>query len=415
MEQARGDSIGRSSGGTIITLSLLALLAGQITAILADRLNNIALIELLSEHTDRFAQTRSAFELSKLALAMTLPALVLGPLAGAYVDRVSRKRVLVASDVVRGLAALAIALLQPALPFWTVYGMVAVLYIGGLFFVPARCAIVPEIVARANLLKANSMLTIGATVATVVGFGVGGIVVTRAGWRTALVADAASYFVSAAAFALLPASQRSAGPKRDLPYVRAIASAVREVRRLAGARMGVVVPPLVVAAGTATYVLGVAMVEKRLEHGTMAIGFLTSLAGVGMAAGSYLTAKFLKGPRRERVTLGAAFVAIASLAGVALTGHVVVVGAAILIAGIAAGPVFVASETAIQEEATRNRQATTFAVRDSLMRLASAGAAVLGPAVATLVGLGPALPILLAALLLATAASPILTRTRKIS
>lgn len=410
MEQARGDGVGRSDGGTILTFSLIALLAGQVTAILADRLNNIALIGLLSEHTDRFAQAGSTFELSKLALAMTLPALILGPLAGAYVDRSSRRRVLVASDVVRGAAALAIPLLQPALPFWTVYGMVALLYIGGLFFVPARCAIVPEIVARPNLLRANSLITLGSTLATIAGFSLGGILVTRAGWRTALVADAACYFLSASALAMLPASPAAPGEKRGPAYFSAIAGAVREVRRLAGARMGIVIPPLIVAAGSATYVLGVAMIEKRFEHGTMAIGFLTSLAGVGMAAGGYLTATFLKGPSRERVMLGAALIAIASLAAVAFTGQVIVVAAGILIAGFAAGPVFVVSETAIQEEATHRRQGTTFAVRDALMRLASAGAAVVAPLVGALVGLRPALPIVLAALLVTVALSAALTR-----
>ena len=143
----------------LFTISFSALLAGLVMSIFADRLNNIALIELLSEETGRFADTGSTFELSKLALAITVPAILLGPYAGALIDRMDKKRVLIISDVVRGLAAAAIPFLRPHLPLWTVYGAVAVLYLSSLFFMPARCAIVPEIVPRGGLLKGNSMLT----------------------------------------------------------------------------------------------------------------------------------------------------------------------------------------------------------------------------------------------------------------
>ncbi|MFC1800409.1 MFS transporter, partial [Candidatus Eisenbacteria bacterium] len=146
---------------SLFTISFTALLAGQIVSILGDRLNNIAMIELIATETGRFAEAGSTFELSKLALAMTLPALAFGPFVGAYVDRVSRKRVLILTDIIRGLAVLAIPFMRPALPLWTVYGMVAVLYLANLFFLPARCAIVTEIVSREKLIRANSLLSLG--------------------------------------------------------------------------------------------------------------------------------------------------------------------------------------------------------------------------------------------------------------
>lgn len=395
---------GAANPGTserLFSLSFTAVLVGQITAILADRLNNIALIELLSIETGRFAETRSAFELSKLALAMTLPAVLLGPLAGAYVDRVRRRRVLIVSDVVRGFVALAIPFLRPALPMWTVYGAVALLYLSGLFFIPARCAVVPEIVSRARLLKANSMLTLGATVATIVGFGAGGLVVMQAGWKAALVIDAVCYFLSAAAFALLKptVSPPAQGHQARIPYFGAVGAAIREVRALPGARVGVVIPPLVVVAGTAAYVLGVPLIENRLEQGTLVVGLLTGLVGLGMAVGSYLTGTLLRGASREKTALVAACASVVSLALAGLTQQILLVGAAVMAAGIAAGPVFVASETAIQEQVKSYRQATTFAVRDTLMKIASAVSAVLAPAVATAVGLRPAMVLLLAAVL----------------
>ena len=386
----------------LLTVSFTALLAGQVISILGDRLNNIAMIELIAVETGRFHQSGSAFELSKLALAMTLPSLVLGPLVGAFVDRVSRKRVLIISDLARGLAVLAIPLLRPALPMWTVYGMVALLYFANLFFLPARCAVVSEIVERGNLLRANSLLSLGATVATIAGFGLGGILVTHTGWRVAFVIDAITYFLSAASLAMLAprAPAESASCVHGRPYIGAIREAVAQLRHLAGARTGVLIPPLLTAAGTVAYVLGVALIESGTPRGTMRVGFIISFAGAGMALGCYLTGRLFRGISRQRVAFGAAAVAVLALVGVAITRRFMVMGLAATVAGLAAGPVLVTSETAIQEEAAPRRQATVFAVRDMLMKLGSALAALAAPAVGAVLGLGPAMGLLLCLLLI---------------
>jgi predicted MFS family arabinose efflux permease len=393
----------RTDTGRLFTVSFTALLVGQVISILGDRLNNIALIEMLAEETGRFRSSGSAFELSKLALAMTLPSLALGPLIGAFVDRAPRKQVLVASDVVRGFAVLAILVARPAFPLWTVYAVVAFLYFTNLFFLPARCAVVPEIVDRGNLLRANSLLSLGATVATIAGFGIGGLLVTRAGWRVALKIDAASYFISAASLALLaPEARKTDQAAPRVSYPTAIREAVSQLRHLAGARAGVLVPPLVVAAGTLAYVLGVALVESKTARGTAVVGLLISLAGAGMALGCYVTGRVLHGVRRDRLALGGALVAVVALVPIGASHSLVAAGVAAAVAGFAAGPVLVASETAIQEEALAERRATVFAVRDTLMKLGAALAALAGPAVGALVGLGPAMVVLLAVLAAAT-------------
>jgi DHA3 family macrolide efflux protein-like MFS transporter len=384
---------------SLFTVSFSALLIGQVVSILGDRLNNIALIELLSMETGRFAEPGSTFELSKLALAMTVPSLVLGPFAGAFIDRVQRKRVLVITDIVRGSAVLAIPFLRPALPLWTVYGMVALLYLANLFFLPARCAIVPEIVARGQLIKANSALSMGATIATIVGFGIGGVIASKAGWRVALFIDALTYYISAGALAFMKPQRATleSAPSMRKSYLRAIREAVGEIRRIKATRIGVVAPPLLVVAGTAAYVLGVAILEARHPEGTMHVGFMVSLAGMGMALGCYLTGRLLPAVGRTRTIAIATPLAVLPLAAIGLTGQITIIGIAVAVAGLAAGPVFVSSETAIQEQAPRRRQATVFALRDMLMKAAAAIAATLAAVLATAIGLRSALLVLLAA------------------
>jgi len=390
---------------SLFTISFTALLAGQIVSILGDRLNNIAMIELIATETGRFADSGSTFELSKLALAMTLPALAFGPFVGAYVDRVSRKRVLILTDIIRGVAVLAIPFMRPSLPLWTVYGVVAVLYLANLFFLPARCAIVTEIVSRERLIKANSILSLGATAATIAGFVIGGVIATKAGWRMALFIDSATYFFSAAALAFIRIRQPEAGEEPGLAgeplagerhsYLETIREAIGIVRHSKVARLGVFVPPVLVLAGTTAYVLGVALIENRIPEGTMYIGFLIGLAGAGMGAGSFFTGKVLHKQPLGRTAVVWLPVAIVPMMAIGFTESLPLLGLAMFVAGFAAGPVFVSTETAIQHSAPPRRQATVFALRDMQMKLAIVVAAGLASVAAGALSAKPALVALL--------------------
>jgi predicted MFS family arabinose efflux permease len=385
---------------------------GQIVSILGDRLGNIALIEMISIETERFATPGSIFELSKLAAAMTLPAIILGPLAGAYIDRVDRKRVLIVTDVIRGAAVLAIPFLRPALPLWTVYAVVAMLYVANLFFLPARCAIVAEIVSQKSLIKANSLLSVGATLATILGFGVGGVLASRAGWRAALYIDSVTYFVSAGALAFITTRviPQESQPTAHVPYIRIIKDALGEIRKTAALQAGVLAPSLLAVAGAAVYVLGVAIVEGMSPEGTMHVGFLVGLAGAGMAAGCYVTGKALHGIRRARLVVTGTALAILSLIVIGVVDRLIPMGIAVTAAGFVAGPVLVSSETSIQEETPHRRQATVFAVRDMLMKIAIVAAAALAAAAGTRLGLETALVVILGSCL--ALSLPLLVRYR---
>jgi MFS family permease len=374
MNLSRGSESTRYS---LFTVSYLALLTGQIVSILGDRLNNIALVELVAEETGRFSQSGSTLEMSKLFVAFTLPSLILGPLVGAFVDRANRKNTLIITDIIRGLAVLAMPFMRPALPLWTIYGMVAVLYFANLFFLPARCAIVSEIVPRDRLMRANSGLTIGATVASIAGFFAGGIIAAK---------DSGTYFVSAVALGFvrpLGAGREHVDTARSA-YGETIREALRIMRRSAATRLGVISPAILVLAGTTAFVLGTAMIERGRTEGTMYVGMIAGVAGLGMAAGSLLTGTRLHGTGRARIMRSWVPGVILPLALVAVTRNLWLVGLGVALAGFAAGPVFVSSETAVQEEAPARRQATVFAFRDVVMKVSALVAA-------WLAGLAPAL------------------------
>jgi MFS family permease len=358
--------------------SYKALFAGQVSSIFGDRINNIALIEIIALRTSRFADITSIFELSNLTLAMTVPSLLFAPFGGALVDRVSRKKALVAANVLRGLAVLSLLFLRPDVPLGSYYGIVTFLYIMNILYVAARCTVVPEIVAKGRLLRANSILTAGTTAAAIGGFVIGGVIATKLGWRTAIFINALAYLGSAGAMATIRLKygrRDAAGRESHPPYFRTIAAGAVEIFRSAKVRLSVLAPPLVIIAGTVAYVIGVPNIEGLSADATMHIGFLSGLAGIGMALGSFMTMRVLHGVDRFTIS-GVGTVAICIvLSAFGFTTSFAVLGAAAFLAGLAAGPVYVSSETTIQEESTEDRRATIFAFRDMLMKGVAAGTA----------------------------------------
>jgi len=357
--------------------SYKALFTGQLSSIFGDRINSIALIEIIAVRTSRFADTASIFEISNLTLAMTLPSLLFAPFAGPLVDRWSRKKVLVAVNILRGLAVLSILFLRADVPLGTYYGIVTFLYMMNILYVSARCTVVAEIVPRSRLLRANSLLTAGTTAAAIAGFAIGGVISTKLGWRTAILINALAYLGSAGAMAAIKIRVRTREEREEqhLPYFKSIGAGAGEIVRSAKVRLSVLTPPLVIIAGTIAFVIGVPNIEGLSEDATMHIGFLTGLAGIGMAAGSYMTMRALS--QINRITIsGVGTVAVCVvLSAFGFTTHFAVLGAAALLAGLAAGPVYVSSETTIQEESTQKRRATIFAFRDMLMKGVAAGTA----------------------------------------
>lgn len=166
---------------------------GQTISLFGDRLHQVALGVLVLNVTGSPLATGLVF------MAATLPNLILGPVAGTFVDRWDHKSVMVASDVIRAglvLAVPAAAAYDIALVYPLVFAITAV----SLFFRPAKTAVVPRLVRRpSDLLAANSATWTGETMADILGYPLAGLFVALLGTELALAfwVDGASYLISA--------------------------------------------------------------------------------------------------------------------------------------------------------------------------------------------------------------------------
>jgi MFS family permease len=147
----------------------------------------------------------TAFEVAALGAMETLPFLLFALPAGVWVDRLSRRRLMIAADVARAAALVSIPIAHVfgvlALPQLFAVGFATGL--GTVFFDVSYLAFLPTLVGRAQISAGNARLQASASVSQIAGPGVGGGLVGLVGAPTAILADAVSFGASGALLGLI--------------------------------------------------------------------------------------------------------------------------------------------------------------------------------------------------------------------
>jgi predicted MFS family arabinose efflux permease len=241
-------------------------------------------------------------ELGFLAAVEAVPMLVVGLLAGVWVDRLRRRPLMIAADLTRAALLLTVpaAALAGALSMGYLYAVAA---IGALFtalFDAAYPAYLPGLVGREHVVDANSKLSASASVAEMGGFAAGGSLVQLLGAPIALLVDAATFVVSALSLAWIrspesapPSPERREGIQTEL--AEGLAAVVRDpaLRALVGCST-----TMRLAGGVfgALYVL---YAVRDLQIAPAAVGVITACGGIGSFVGALMAAPALSrlGPR----------------------------------------------------------------------------------------------------------------------
>ena len=152
---------------------------GQVVSELGDWLNSIAIYALILKLSD------SGMAMAGAMMAKLLPIVLISPIAGVIVDRVSRKKVMIISDLLRCVVVLGFLLVEDQDALWLVYTLVIIEISLSGFFEPARSAIIPSLVPKKDLVTANALS--GSTWSVMLAFGaaLGGVVVHLFGIKTA--------------------------------------------------------------------------------------------------------------------------------------------------------------------------------------------------------------------------------------
>ncbi len=139
----------------------------------------------------------SARALGLVLIAFALPQLVVGLFAGTMVDRWDRKRVMIASDVIRALVIPTFIFIRTPADLPLAFAIAFMTSTFSVFFYPARTALLPALVSEEELMTANGWMQMGNTIARLSGPIMAGIVVSQWGSDIAFGIDAVSFMVSA--------------------------------------------------------------------------------------------------------------------------------------------------------------------------------------------------------------------------
>ncbi|HSH79240.1 MAG TPA: MFS transporter [Herpetosiphonaceae bacterium] len=167
----------------------------QLVSNLGDTLHYIALVVWV------FQRTGSSLVVAGAVFFEVVPVVLLAPIAGVVIDRLPRKLVLVASDIVRAILVLALLLTTEV---WQIYVIIALLTSAATFFNPAVNATLPTLLDAEDLLAANSVSWSTGRFVQIIGASLAAGVITLVGAETAFVFNAATFLVSALLLLLLP-------------------------------------------------------------------------------------------------------------------------------------------------------------------------------------------------------------------
>jgi MFS family permease len=235
--------------------------------------------------------TGSTLSVGLMLMATALPSLLVGLVAGVFVDRMDRRRIMVAADLARVALVGAIPLLVPLGIAW-LYVIVAVSSAVGQFFNPAHASMLPETAADDELAAANSFMAISSFGSTAIGFAAAGLIAAQFSIAWAFYLDALSFLISALCIWQVRAAPLAVDERTTVGAVL--------LNLRAGARFLVDTPslrsmfliylPIFVSFGFVN-TLALPFTLQALRASEFDFGLLTAGESIGLVAGSLLMAR----------------------------------------------------------------------------------------------------------------------------
>ena len=184
---------------------------GQVISELGNWFNFLAALGLVRAVSHGSAEVTTIMLLTRL-----IPFTLFAPLAGAFVDRWSRRTVMIVTDIVRIFVALGFLLVRRPEHLWIAYVCTVLLSFLGAFFEAAKNASVPNITGERDLLAGNALMFSSRFLLMALGAALGGWTAANVGYSAAFVINAVSFLVSAYYVWLIPEHETRQSPREEV-------------------------------------------------------------------------------------------------------------------------------------------------------------------------------------------------------
>jgi len=372
--------------------SFLSLFLAELLSQIAMNMMNFILILVA------FSLTTSNTAVSGIVLSFTIPAIFFGILAGVYVDRKNKKKVLLGTNILRGVLLILLAFVHEKLLF--VYAISFLIATITQFFIPAETPMIPILVKKEDLLSANALFGLALYGSLLIAYALSGPFLIFFGSTNALLALAILYFLGALCVALirLPKVVQPMQKRKLILTKRGIVSEIKEaisdilkIREVSHAFFLLVLSQVliliiaVIGPGYAKHVLHISINQFPL--------YFVTPAAVGMVIGAMVLTNYLhRVSKKKTATIGLFISAVAIFLlqyGSVLSSkafihtinvylphilqitivHSMVVLAFIL--GIANALIFVPSNTTIQEQTSDAVRGKIYGTMNTIVALTS--------------------------------------------
>ena len=242
--------------------------------------------------------THSALATGVMFIAGILPQIALGSVAGVFVDRWDRKRVMLITNVLLAVCLLPLLLFHSVSLLWVVYIVAFLESLISQFFTPAESALLPRLVHEEQLASANSVSSLNGNLARLIGPPLGGLVAGLLGLTSIALLDAASFLIAAVLIMLITVNAKPA--KKEVSEATTVKAnpwwnvwhewleglrLVKQERNVAAMFALIAITSL----GEGVFsVLIIAYVSKILHGGALQLGWLQGAQAVGGLIGGLL-------------------------------------------------------------------------------------------------------------------------------
>ena len=418
----------RGLAGVLALPGFRRLWIGQVFSQLADKFYIVLMVFLIAQYwvtdtpqsNEALAEAAAAFRMSfetraqmitllatGIYVANTVPAMLLGTVAGVWADRWPKRTVMVASNGLRaGLVMLAPLTLLPG-PMWLglswgYWALVAMTFFESVltqFFAPAEQAAIPLLVSYPQLLAANSVYQATSMAATIVGFALGDPILRLL--RTLL----AQVGIPGGEFVLLPLCYGAAAvaiagieipepPRvpRTISVWEEIGEGLQVLRERPKVRSAMLQLVLLYSLLAALYVLAISLAAEIGGLGPTRFGVLLAMSGLGLAVGALAMAQLgERFSRRGLASAGLGTIAWCLVLLGQLRGHLVFTLLLCGLLGVGAALLAIPAQTTIQEDTPENQRGRVFGLQNNLINIALSLPLVLAGTVVSRYGLLPVL------------------------
>ncbi len=357
---------------------------GQVISNFGDRLNQMALVALVYQRNPG-----SEIALAKLISFTIIPVFLVGPIAGAWVDRLNRRKIMMISDILRGILVLSIPIFIRANQILLVYLAIFITFSLSRFFIPSKMALIPELVPRDKLLVANTLNDTTHMIGNVVGLVVAGVIVNIAfiGAIGGFYIDSATFFISAALIMMIAQKGFASHVKEDLvvtskalesSFRRTIFSEIRDglqyITKYSDMRFVVYVFFLLMAGLGAISCVIIVFIQHAFGTSTRDLGFLGMFLAGGLFFGAVLYGRFCQAmPKRRAIHLSfmASGIAIILFTMIVNRYPNLLLGCALVgLLGLAISPIMVTTNTLAHETIPEEARGRIFSSLEAVIHLA---------------------------------------------